>query len=57
MPRPYEWRSGPGEVGEGVVGGDDGGVGAAEVEGVVGVELVEVGDEGGGDEAVVVDGL
>ena len=36
------------------MGGDDGGVGAAEVQAAVDEELVEVGDEGGGDEAVVV---
>jgi hypothetical protein len=39
------------------VGGDDGGMGTAEVEVAVGVELVVVGDEGGGDEAIIVNGL
>ncbi len=37
------------------MGGDDGGVGMAEVQAAIGVELVVVGDEGGGDKAVVVD--
>jgi hypothetical protein len=45
------------EAGEGVGRGDESGGGAAEGEGAVAGEVVVDGDEGGAEEAVVVDGV